>query len=225
MRFKIHHIDPVDSTNNYAFEFCKKAKVEEGIVYVASEQYAGKGHNQNHWESEKGKNITLSLVIHPDFIEPAKQFLITQCISLAITDLLKTLVNKSDVKIKWPNDIYIRDSKVCGILIQNSIVGDKIDYVKVKTFNPYTGFPINVILAKERLNAYFPDKDKDLLFEEYKAGDKHIPFKVIGEHKGFELTGTCYEQLFPWIKPGSYCQPGKTWVFWWSGPAPAGWKR
>ncbi|PLW97290.1 MAG: isoleucine--tRNA ligase [Marinilabiliales bacterium] len=80
-------------------------------------------------------------------------------------------------------------------------VGDKIDYVKVKTFNPYTGDPITVMLAKERLNAYFPEKDKDLSFKDYKPGDKHIPFKIIGEHKGFELTGTSFEQLFPWIKP------------------------
>lgn len=128
MRFIIYHIDSVDSTNNYTFELCKKTKVKEGSVYIADEQYAGKGHNQNHWESEKGKNLTLSLVIHPGFIEPSQQFLITQIISLAITDLLKTIVNKNDVKIKWPNDIYIRDSKVCGILIQNSIVGNKIDY-------------------------------------------------------------------------------------------------
>ncbi len=80
-------------------------------------------------------------------------------------------------------------------------VGDKIDYVKVKTYNTYTGDPITVILAKDRLSAYFPDKDKDLNLEDYNPGDKHVPYKVIGECKGFELTGACYEQLFPWIKP------------------------
>jgi len=153
MRFIIHHIDQVDSTNNYVFELCKKAKVEEGSVYIADEQYAGRGHNQNHWESEKGKNLTLSLVIHPNFIEPAQQFLITQFVSLAITDLLKILENKSDVKIKWPNDIYIGDSKVCGILIQNSIVGNKIDYsivgiglnVNQKEFHSDAPNPISIL--------------------------------------------------------------------------------
>ena len=80
-------------------------------------------------------------------------------------------------------------------------VGDKIDYVKVVTFNPYTGIPITVILAKERLNSYFNEKNKDLSFEDYKSGDKKIPFKVVGECKGFELTGVTYEQLFPWVKP------------------------
>ena len=153
MQFIIHHIDPIDSTNNFAFELCKKAKVKEGSVYITDDQYAGRGHYQNHWESEKGKNLTVSLVIHPGFIEPSQQFLITQFISLAITDFLKTIVNKNDVKIKWPNDIYIKDSKVCGILIQNSIVGNKTDYsivgiglnVNQKEFYSDAPNPISII--------------------------------------------------------------------------------
>ncbi len=80
-------------------------------------------------------------------------------------------------------------------------VGDKIDYVKVVTFNQYTGTPITVILAKDRLNHYFNPKNEELSFEEYKPGDKKVPFKVVGEFKGFELTGIVYEQLFPWVKP------------------------
>ncbi len=80
-------------------------------------------------------------------------------------------------------------------------VGDKIDYVKVRTFNPYTGKPITVILAKERFGAYFNEKDKDLKLEDYQVGDKKVPYTIMGECKGFELTGISYEALFPWIKP------------------------
>ena len=80
-------------------------------------------------------------------------------------------------------------------------VGDKIDYVKVVTFNQYTGVLITVILAKDRLSSYFNEKNNNLSFDDYKVGDKKIPFKVIGEYKGFELTGINYEQLFPWIQP------------------------
>ena len=80
-------------------------------------------------------------------------------------------------------------------------VGDKIDYVKVVTYNQYTGKLITVILAKDRLNSYFNPKNKNISFDDYKLGDKKIPFKIIGEYKGFELTGVKYEQLFPWIKP------------------------
>ena len=80
-------------------------------------------------------------------------------------------------------------------------VGDKIDYVKVVTYNQYTGIPITVIIAKDRLNAYFNEKNKDIPFDEYIKGDKKVPFKVVSECKGFELTGVTYEQLFPWIAP------------------------
>jgi len=80
-------------------------------------------------------------------------------------------------------------------------VGDKIDYIKVNTFNQYTGELITVILAKERFSSYFKKENEDLSFDEYKQGDKKIPFKIVGECKGFELTGLSYEQLFPWIQP------------------------
>lgn len=80
-------------------------------------------------------------------------------------------------------------------------VGPDIRYLKVKTFNPYTGIPETVILAEDRLDAYFNPKDKDLAFEDYKPGDKHIPYKVIGQYSGKQLTGIRYEQLFPWVKP------------------------
>jgi isoleucyl-tRNA synthetase len=80
-------------------------------------------------------------------------------------------------------------------------VGDKIEYVKVRTFNQYTGQAITVILAKERVNSYFKKENESLSFDDYKQGDKKIPYQIIGEYKGFELTGIEYEQLFPWIKP------------------------
>ncbi len=80
-------------------------------------------------------------------------------------------------------------------------VGPKINYLKVKTFNPYTGIPETVILAEDRLDAYFNPKDKDLGFEDYKPGDKHIPFKILARYTGEQLTGLSYEQLFPWVKP------------------------
>jgi len=80
-------------------------------------------------------------------------------------------------------------------------VGDKIDYVMVRSFNPYTGEPAHMILAKERLDTYFNPKNAGLSFEDYKPGDKNIPFEIVESFKGFELTGSEYEQLFPWVKP------------------------
>ncbi len=80
-------------------------------------------------------------------------------------------------------------------------VGPKIKYVKVKTFNPYSGQKVTLILAKERFNVYFPEKNASLKLEDYKKGDKNIPFQILGEYLGKELTDIEYEQLIPFVKP------------------------
>jgi len=81
-------------------------------------------------------------------------------------------------------------------------VGPNISYVLVKTFNHYTGDPVSLILAKDLLNTHFSPKNAGLAFEDYKPGDKNIPFTVLGECKGSDLTGIQYEQLIPWVNPG-----------------------
>ncbi|NPA45533.1 MAG: isoleucine--tRNA ligase [Chlorobi bacterium] len=81
-------------------------------------------------------------------------------------------------------------------------VGKGIKYVKIKTFNPYTGIPVTVIMAKDLMPTLFPEKNAELDFSEYKKGDKKIPFKVIGESfKGSDLEGIRYEQLLPYKQP------------------------
>ena len=80
-------------------------------------------------------------------------------------------------------------------------VGPQIDYVAVQTYNGYTGEPITVVLAKALLNAHFNVKAAELPLDAYKAGDKLIPYKVVGEYKGSDLVGMEYEQLIPWVKP------------------------
>jgi len=81
-------------------------------------------------------------------------------------------------------------------------VGKDIVYIKVRSFNPYSGDPITVIIAKDLLNALFPESNAGLEFSEYKPGDKKIPFKVLGEFSGRQLQGINYEQLIDWINPG-----------------------
>ncbi len=80
-------------------------------------------------------------------------------------------------------------------------VGPKLDYVRVKTFNPYTHEPQTVVLAKARLNAYFNEKNLDAPFDEYKRDGKNIPWKVAGEFYGHQLEGIRYEQLLPYAQP------------------------
>ena len=81
-------------------------------------------------------------------------------------------------------------------------VGPDIRYVEVRTFNPYSGTPMTVVLAKDRLPVYFPEKNADLDFKDYKPGDKNIPWRIVGEFTGRELTGIRYEQLLKWVDPG-----------------------
>ena len=80
-------------------------------------------------------------------------------------------------------------------------VGNKIDYVAVQSYNPYTAEPVTLVLAKERLSAYFQSEGAELPMDAYKQGDKVIPYRVIAEYKGADLVGMHYEQLFPWVKP------------------------
>ena len=81
-------------------------------------------------------------------------------------------------------------------------VGSGIRYIKVRSFNPYTGEPITVIIAKELLHSMFPEASAEKQFLEFKTGDKMIPYKVLGEFSGSELEGMNYEQLIPWMNPG-----------------------
>ncbi|MEG1909843.1 MAG: isoleucine--tRNA ligase, partial [Bacteroidales bacterium] len=80
-------------------------------------------------------------------------------------------------------------------------VGKKIVYVEVATFNPYTSAPITVVLGKELLAKYFPEKNADLKLEDFKEGDKNIPFRVLREFKGLDIEGLRYEQLMPYVQP------------------------
>jgi isoleucyl-tRNA synthetase len=80
-------------------------------------------------------------------------------------------------------------------------VGPKFDYVAVRTFNPYTGEPLTVVMAEVLVNSYFKKEGKDKALSEYKAGDKVVPYEIVGKWKGAELEGMHYEQLMPWVKP------------------------
>ena len=103
-------------------------------------------------------------------------------------------------KLKGKEDTYILAwTTTPWTLPSNSAlaIGENLDYVKVKTFNPYTFQPVTVILAKARINAFFNPKAAELTLEDYKSGDKLIPFEVIEEFKGKNMLGWEYEQLFP----------------------------
>lgn len=87
-------------------------------------------------------------------------------------------------------------------------VGNKIDYVAVRTYNPYNANPVTVILAKDCLATYFDPKGAEPDLDSYKQGDKIIPYRIVGEYKGTDLIGMHYKQLFPWVKPVTIADDG-----------------
>jgi len=130
----ILELQRVDSTNVYANTLLETSELAEGTVIWAHEQFAGRGQHENHWESEAGKNLTFSIILKPDFLAPERQFLLTKVISLGIADFIQATLSGTPMGqqplssgIKWPNDIYINDRKIAGILIENKILGNAIE--------------------------------------------------------------------------------------------------
>jgi BirA family biotin operon repressor/biotin-[acetyl-CoA-carboxylase] ligase len=117
-------VDRTESTNNYAIGQVYENEVEEGTVFLAHDQTAGRGHFANKWESEAGKNLTFSIFIQPAFLPVYQTFMLSKVVCLGIENCLSKFID--DVKIKWPNDIYVNDRKACGILIENGIMNSQI---------------------------------------------------------------------------------------------------
>lgn len=128
MKATILRLTETESTNSAAIEMLSKGRPEEGLVIITDHQTKGKGTDTNTWESEKGKNLTFSLILYPKFAAD-QQFILNKAISLGIYDFLVAELPGKKISIKWPNDIYISDKKACGILILNSVMGNKMDYV------------------------------------------------------------------------------------------------
>jgi len=120
---RVHH-EKVSSTNTVAAALLNGQKPVEGTVITASFQERGRGQTGNGWESEAGKNLLMSVILYPVTVRAEDQFVISQTVSLALYDLVRQEI--SGVKIKWPNDIYVKDDKIAGILIENSIMGNSI---------------------------------------------------------------------------------------------------
>ncbi|WP_336516093.1 biotin--[acetyl-CoA-carboxylase] ligase [Pollutibacter soli] len=110
----------VDSTNIYAMQQAHARLATPGTVYFAHEQTSGKGQRNRKWTSEPGKNLMMSAVINAPFSDPGKQFLLSCATALACYDFFKIFAG-DETAIKWPNDIYWRDRKAGGILIENII--------------------------------------------------------------------------------------------------------
>ena len=119
-------ITEVDSTNNFLKEaLANSTPLPDGTVIMAEAQYAGRGQQNNKWNSEPGKNLTFSILLKPTFLSLNHQFDLNVAISVGIIKALQKATH-NDIKIKWPNDIYFGDKKLGGVLIENLVQGNSI---------------------------------------------------------------------------------------------------
>ncbi len=122
----IMHLTTVDSTNNFLLRLLKNQHIDHEMVVNARFQSDGRGQEDNKWESEPYSNLTFSILLKPTYLEPQNIFCLNQVISLAIVDYLEN--NHITARIKWPNDILVECKKIAGILIENSFIGNSIQY-------------------------------------------------------------------------------------------------
>lgn len=127
------YFDQIESTNKYC-ELLDLSQVEEFTVVAAGSQTAGIGQRGNHWESQPHCNLAFSLVLKPAFLAVAEQYELTKAVSLGISDWVKAVLSAKGgascadaspdkVRIKWPNDIYVAQRKLCGVLVSNRVSG------------------------------------------------------------------------------------------------------
>ena len=128
----LHEFDSLNSTNQYAAKLLVDTKPAEGTIILTHDQYAGKGQASNKWESASRKNLTFTTILYPKFLPARKQFLLNQVVSLSVLDTLQQYIG-AGVTIKWPNDIYVFDKKITGILIQNSLKGSTLQSTIIGT--------------------------------------------------------------------------------------------
>ena len=132
---RIIRLEETDSTNRYLKQLVREERPEEGSLVIADYQTEGRGQMGNSWYSGRGDNLLFSLLIYPRQLPANESFILSRVTSLALKNLLDSFTD--DIRIKWPNDIYWKDKKIAGILIENDIQGKEID-------NTVIGIGLNV---------------------------------------------------------------------------------
>ena len=167
---EIIELEETASTNSWLAARARESS--KGLTVLCRRQTAGRGQRGNSWESEPDKNITMSLLLKPAELHPSRQFLVSQAVSVAIVTVLSRYLPGHEVCIKWPNDIYVSDRKICGILIENSITQSGINHCIV-------GMGINVNQTRFFSDAPNPVSMTMLTGREY--APRALAEEIIGE--------------------------------------------
>jgi len=174
----IHRFHTLTSTNSQMATIAPS--LAHGDIVICHEQTAGRGQRGNSWESEPGRNLTFSLLLRPRRIEAPDAFLMSMAVSIGITEALRKLLCQ-DVLIKWPNDIYVGDRKLAGILIENSFSGRKIGHAII-------GIGLNVNQTVFRSDAPNPVSMAELSGHEYDLDEvlETVTGRIVAEVDAYE---------------------------------------
>lgn len=197
-------LEEAKSTNTYLLEHAPSLP-DRTVVYTYR-QTAGRGQKGNSWESEPGMNLAFSLLLKRPPVEVRKQFYISEAVSVAICDFLSQFAD--GFKVKWPNDIYHHDSKICGILIENSLDGNQIAHSVI-------GVGININQTRFLSDAPNPISLKQITGNDYDLDQllHDVCQRIVGT--GRALSGPCLQlheqymrslyrndgRLYPWQLP------------------------
>ena len=183
---RISYMSEVDSTNDEIMRSDDRAGYER-IFLFAARQTAGRGQRGNKWESESGKNITFSLYFRPEGVKADEQFAISMAVAVVMTKIIRPYVGRA--KVKWPNDIYVGDKKIAGILIENRLKGNQLSECVV-------GIGLNVNQTRFRSDAPNPVSIKQITDVEV---DLHRLERRIVRMFGKMIDSRQYV-LTPWLK-------------------------
>lgn len=184
------------STNDLLMDYARLGKVEEGTIVISDFQTLGKGQRGNYWESEAGANLLFSVLLRPQFLEPRSQFYIGFCMALATVQAIEALSGPQvGLEVKWPNDLYLNDKKLAGILVESSLAGSSVDFVVLGMgLNVrQTDFvhPTATSILKEQI-----DLQKDELLEEILL---KLEKQLYALREGFDLIKNNYYQRLRWL--------------------------
>ena len=218
----IYHVDECGSTNEWVKQYCTCNTIASGTIFYTDNQTQGRGYSGNTWESEKGKNLTFSIFFLPMQTPANRAFVISEMASLCVKFILDKYL--TDVTVKWPNDIYYRDKKISGILIENvimeqeitqSIIGIGININQMQFLgnapNPVslaqiTGEKYNLTSILDEFNEIFTNQSK--LLGERRLDDIHknyldAVYRKKGRHKYSDVNGV-FEATIHDIEPSGH---------------------
>lgn len=198
----IFKLDQTESTNNFAAELLSNQELFEGTVIISKQQTSGKGQRGRSWHSEPGKNLTLSVLFRPEFLQVSSLFQLSKAMALGISDFLSNW-NINEISVKWPNDVYVGDRKIAGILIENQVKNGKIPYsiVGIGLNINQTSFPEEVpnatSLKLETSEGHSLDVCLDMLC-------KSLEKRYLALRKGQDLDKDYLSRLYRYNKWGLF---------------------